>query len=303
MKAAYDSGINFFDCAEGYSGGDSERSMGAAIKKYGWKRNDLVISTKIYWGAANGSNPVNNVGLSRKHIVEGVNLALERLGLDYVDLIYAHRPDRDTPIEETVRAFNHVIDTGKAFYWGTSEWSASEIASAWRVADRLGLIGPLMEQPGYSMLTRDKVEGEFDHLYEEYGTGLTIFSPLKTGILTGKYNDGIPENSRYSEAGSDPFVKKMVAEFGEGKWEDQLNKVKALKPIADKLGVSQAQLAYAWVLRNKRVSSAITGASRPEQVYEAVGSLDKVKLLTDDVIEQIEKVLDNKPQVVPRRFA
>lgn len=303
MKAAYDCGINFFDCAEGYSGGDSERSMGAAIKKYGWKRNDLVISTKIYWGAANGSNPVNNVGLSRKHIVEGVNLALERLGLEYVDLIYAHRPDRDTPIEETVRAFNHIIDTGKAFYWGTSEWSASEIASAWRVADRLGLIGPLMEQPGYSMLVRDKVEGEFDHLYEEYGTGLTIFSPLKTGILTGKYNDGIPENSRYSEAGSDPFVQKMVAEFGEGKWEDQLNKVKALKPIADKLGVSQAQLAYAWVLRNKHVSSAITGASRPEQVYEAVGSLDKVKLLTDEVMEEIEKVLDNKPQVSPRRFA
>jgi len=302
MKAAYDAGINFFDCAEGYSAGQSERSMGAAIRKFGWKRNDLVISTKIYWGAAYGSNAVNNTGLSRKHIIEGVNQALERLGLDYVDLIYAHRPDRNTPMEETVRAFNQVISSGKAFYWGTSEWTASEIATAWRHADRLGLIGPLMEQPGYSMLVRQKVEGEFDHLYEEYGTGLTIFSPLKTGILTGKYNDGIPKDSRYSEAGNDPFIKRMVQEFGDGKWEDNLKKVRGLKPIADKLGISQAQLAYAWVLRNKNVSSAITGASRPEQIYEAVGSLDKVKLLTDEVIEEIEKVLQNKPTVNPRRY-
>lgn len=302
MKAAYDAGINFFDCAEQYAGGESEKSMGAAIRKYGWKRNDLVISTKVYWGGAFGDNDVNNVGLSRKHIIEGVDMALERLGLDYVDLIYAHRPDRNTPMEETVRAFNHIISTGKAFYWGTSEWTASEIATAWRHADRLGLIGPLMEQPCYNMLAREKVEGEFDHLFEEFGTGITSFSPLKTGILTGKYNDGIPENSRYSNADADPFVKRMVAEFGEGKWEEQLGKVKALKPIADKLGMSQAQLAYAWVLSNKNVSSAITGASRPEQIWEAVGSLDKVKLLTEEVIAEIEAVLQNKPTVPPRRY-
>ncbi|KFY88428.1 hypothetical protein V498_06795 [Pseudogymnoascus sp. VKM F-4517 (FW-2822)] len=302
MKAAYDAGINFFDCAEGYAAGESEKSMGAAIAKYGWSRNDLVISTKIYWGGAFGSNPVNNVGLSRKHIIEGVNQSLKRLGLEYVDLIYAHRPDRNTPMEETVRAFNHVINSGKALYWGTSEWSASEIATAWRHADRLGLIGPLMEQPGYSMLNRDKVDGEFDHLYEEFGTGLTIFSPLKTGILTGKYNDGIPADSRYSRDDKDPFILRMTKEFGEGKWESQLETVRKLKPVADKLGITQAQLAYAWVLSNKNVSSAIMGASRPEQVWEAVRSLEMVQLLTPEVLEEIEGILGNKPKVAPRRY-
>ncbi|KFZ05332.1 hypothetical protein V501_08451 [Pseudogymnoascus sp. VKM F-4519 (FW-2642)] len=302
MKAAYDAGINFFDCAEGYAGGESEKSMGAAIAKYGWSRNDLVISTKIYWGGAFGSNPVNNTGLSRKHIIEGVNQSLERLGLEYVDLIYAHRPDRNTPMEETVRAFNHVINQGKALYWGTSEWSASEIATAWRHADRLGLIGPLMEQPGYSMLAREKVDGEFNHLYEEFGTGLTIFSPLKTGILTGKYNDGIPADSRYSRDDKDPFILRMTKEFGEGKWEAQLETVRKLKPVADKLGVTQAQLAYAWVLSNKNVSSAIMGASKPEQVWEAVRSLEMVELLTPAVLEEIEGILGNKPSVAPRRY-
>ncbi|KFY37798.1 hypothetical protein V494_04627, partial [Pseudogymnoascus sp. VKM F-4513 (FW-928)] len=302
MKAAYDAGINFFDCAEGYAGGESEKSMGAAIAKYGWKRNDLVISTKIYWGGAFGSNPVNNTGLSRKHIIEGVNQSLERLGLEYVDLIYAHRPDRNTPMEETVRAFNHVVNSGKALYWGTSEWSASEIATAWRHADRLGLIGPLMEQPGYSMLARDKVDGEFDHLYEEFGTGLTIFSPLKTGILTGKYNDGIPADSRYSRDDKDPFILRMTKEFGEGKWEAQLETVRKLKPVAEKLKITQAQLAYAWVLSNKHVSSAIMGASKPEQVWEAVKSLEMVELLTPEVLEEIEGILGNKPKVAPRRY-
>ncbi|OBT49635.1 hypothetical protein VE04_09979 [Pseudogymnoascus sp. 24MN13] len=282
MKAAYDAGINFFDCAEGYAGGESEKSMGAAIAKYGWSRYDLVISTKIYWGGAFGSNPVNNTGLSRKHIIEGVNQSLERLGLEYVDLIYAHRPDRNTPMEETVRAFNHVINQGKALYWGTSEWSASEIATA--------------------MLARDKVDGEFNHLYEEFGTGLTIFSPLKTGILTGKYNDGIPADSRYSRDDKDPFILRMTKEFGEGKWEAQLETVRKLKPVADKLGVTQAQLAYAWVLSNKNVSSAIMGATKPEQVRQAVRSLEMVELLTPEVLEEIEGILGNKPSVAPRRY-
>jgi len=303
MKAAYDVGINFFDCAEGYAGGESERQMGAAIKKYGWKRNDLVISTKIYWGGKNGSNPVNNVGLSRKHIVEGVDLALERLGLKYVDLIYAHRPDRNTPIEETVRAFNHVIDQGKAFYWGTSEWSADQLATAWRVADKLGLIGPLMEQPQYNMLVRTKVEGEFDQIIEETGLGLTIFSPLKGGILTGKYNDGIPDDARFSSANTkDPFIKRMNEKFGDESWQQDIETVKQLKPIADKLGCSQANLAYAWVLKNKNISSAITGASRPAQVYDAVKALDVIPKLTDEIMEEIEKVLDNKPVLSTRRF-
>lgn len=177
------------------------------------------------------------------------------------------------------------------------------IATAWRHADRLGLIGPLMEQPGYSMLNRDKVDGEFDHLYEEYGTGLTIFSPLNTGILSGKYNDGIPTDSRYSRDDKDPFILRMVKEFGEGKWEEKLEKVRKLKPIADKLGITQAQLAYAWVLSNKNVSSAIMGASRPEQVWEAVKAVEMVKLLTPEVLEEIEEVLQNKPKMSPRRFA
>lgn len=301
MKAAFDVGMNFFDCAEGYAGGESERVMGEAIKKFGWKRNDLVISTKINWGAANGENPINNVGLSRKHIVEGVNASLNRLDLEYVDLIYAHRPDRNTPIEETVRAFNHIIETGKAFYWGTSEWNADEIATAWRYADKLGLIGPIMEQPQYNMLVRQKVEKEFEHLYEEIGLGLTIFSPLKIGILTGKYNEGIPKDSRLGSS-DDKYVKSMNERFGDENWKKELAIVAKLKPIADKLSISQAALALAWVLKNKRVSSAITGASRPEQVYESVKALAAVEKLTPEILEEVDGILGNKPDVMVRRF-
>ncbi|KAG9236412.1 putative voltage-gated K channel beta subunit [Amylocarpus encephaloides] len=302
MKAAYDVGINFFDCAETYAGGESEKVMGEAIKKFGWKRNDIVVSTKIYWGVANGDNRVNNVGLSRKHIIEGTKLALERLQLDYVDLIYAHRSDRNTPMEEIVRAFNHLIDTGKAFYWGTSEWDADEIASAWRVADRLGLIGPVMEQPNYSMIVRDKVEKEFIHLYESTGLGLTTFSPLGMGILTGKYNDGIPADSRLGAA-KDGFVTSWRENnVGNAEWEKKIAIVRNLKPIADKLGVSQATLALAWVLRNKNVSSAITGASRPEQIYESLAALGCVEKLTPEVVKEIDEVLGNKPAEMVRRY-
>jgi len=301
MKAAYDVGVNFFDCAEGYSAGESERVMGQAIKKFGWKRNDLVISTKINWGAAHGNNPANNVGLSRKHIIEGTNMALERLGLDYVDLIYAHRPDRNTPIEETVRAFNYLIDTGKAFYWGTSEWNADEIATAWRYAEKLNMIGPVMEQPGYNMLSREKVEKEFEHLYEEIGLGLTIFSPLKIGILTGKYNDGIPKDSRLGSS-QDAFVQMMNKRVGDETWKKDIEVVKKLKPIADKLEISQATLAMAWVLKNPRVSSAITGASRPEQIYDSIKALSAVEKLTPEIMKEIDDVLENKPATMTRRF-
>jgi len=301
MKAAYDVGINFFDCAEGYAGGESERVMGEAIKKFAWKRSDIVVSTKIYWGGANGENPVNNGGLSRKHVIEGVNASLERLGLEYVDLIYAHRPDRNTPIEETVRAFNHIINTGKAFYWGTSEWNADEIATAWRYADKLGLIGPVMEQPQYNMLAREKVEKEFEHLYEEVGLGLTIFSPLKIGILTGKYNDGIPKDSRLGSS-NDAFVQGMNKRVGDESWKKDIEIVAKLKPVAEKLGISQATLAMAWVLKNKNVSSAITGASRPEQVYDSVKALAAVEKLTSEVMEEIDGILGNKPPVMTRRF-
>lgn len=228
-------------------------------------------------------------------------MALERLDLEYVDLIYAHRPDRNTPIEETVRAFNHIINTGKAFYWGTSEWSAEEISTAWRYADKLGLIGPLMEQPGYNMLNRQKVEGEFERLYEEVGLGLTIFSPLKIGILTGKYNDGIPKDSRLG-ASNDKFVQGMNKRIGDESWKKDIQTVAKLKPIADKLEISQATLAMAWVLKNKNVSSAITGASRPEQVYDIVKSLDAVPKLTPEILEEIDVVLANKPTLFTRRF-
>ncbi len=301
MKAAYDSGINFFDCAEVYSSGASERAMGAAMTHFGWKRNSLVISTKIYWGAAFADNPINAVGLSRKHIIEGLDQSLERLGLGYVDIVYAHCPDRETPIEETVRAFNHVINQGKALYWGTSMWTASEIASAWMVADKLGLIGPVVEQPVYNMLEREKVEGEYDHIAEEFGTSMTVWSPLKQGVLTGKYNEGVPRGSRFDQT-SDPWLVQKKKEFGEGKWEAELKKVRKLGSIAEKLGMTQAQLAYAWVLRNERVCSAITGASRPEQIYEAVAAVGMVELLTEEVVAEIEVVLGNKPTLNPRRY-
>lgn len=301
MQVAYDAGVNFFDCAEAYAGGKSEIVMGQAIKKFGWKRSDLVISTKIYWGSAFGENPVNNKGLSRKHIVEGTNAALERLQLDYVDLIYCHRPDRNTPMEETVRAMNHIIDTGKAFYWGTSEWNSEEIVMAHAVANRLNMIGPLMEQPQYNLLARDKVEKEFALLYENCGLGLTIFSPLKTGILTGKYNDKIPDDSRYATA-SDAFSKGKASSYGDEAWQKDIEQTKKLKPVADKLGTDQATLALAWVIKNPHVSSAITGASKTEQVTKSLGALTLLDKLTPEVMDEIDQILGNKPAPLTRRF-
>jgi len=245
--------------------------------------------------------PVNNAGLSRKHIIEGVDLSLKRLQLDYVDLIYAHRPDRNVPIEETVRAFNHIINTGKAFYWGTSEWNADEIASAHRVADKLGLIGPVMEQPEYNLLKRTKVEGEYALLYEHYGLGLTTFSPLNMGILTGKYNDGVPEDSRIGTS-DDPWIKHVKQHLGDSEYQDKLAKVRNLKSIADKLGCNQAQLALAWVIRNKNVSSAITGASKPEQIYDSVKALDVIPKLTEEVLDEIDEIMQNKPPALKRVY-
>lgn len=301
MKAAYDCGVNFFDCAEGYAEGESEKVMGEAIKKYGWKRNDLVISTKIYWGGAFGTNSANNVGLSRKHVIEGMDQSLERLGLDYVDLVYAHRPDRHTPMEETVRAFNHIINQGKAFYWGTSEWNADEIAQAWRYADKLGLIGPVMEQPKYNMLERTKVETEYAHLYREVGLGLTVFSPLNQGILSGKYKDGIPDNSRFAQQ-SVEFIKGYWKRTGKEQWEGTIKQVNKLEPIADKLGIKLSQLALAWVLKNPNVSSAITGASSVEQIYENVKAVEAYKKLTPEILDEIDSILNNKPPTITSRF-
>lgn len=301
MKAAYDAGINFFDCAEGYAGGESERVMGQCIRRYGWKRNDIVVSTKINWGQANGDNPVNNSGLSRKHIVEGTNASLERLGLEYVDVLYAHRPDRETPMAEIVRAFNFLIDQGKCFYWGTSEWNADEIERAHHIADRLNLVGPVVEQPQYNMLCRTRVEAEYSLLYDAHGLGLTPYSPLKAGILTGKYVNGIPADSRFALS-NDNFAQGMRERFKTNEREEENRTVIALTKIAEKLHTDLSKLAMAWVLRNKNVASAITGASKPEQVWESVKSIALVDKLTDDVMQEIEEVLNNKPPELTRRF-
>jgi voltage-dependent potassium channel beta subunit len=301
MKAAYDCGVNFFDCAEGYAEGESERVMGEAIKKFGWKRNDIVISTKLYWGGAFGNNSVNNVGLSRKHVIEGMAASLERLQLSYVDLIYAHRPDRHTPMEETVRAFNHLISTGQALYWGTSEWNADEIAQAWRYADKLGLIGPVMEQPAYNMLERQKVEGEYAHLYRETGLGLTVFSPLRQGILSGKYKNGIPDDSRFAQKQVD-FIAGYWKRTGKEKWEAEVAQVNKLEPIAERLGIKMSVLALAWVLSNKHISSAITGASSEAQVFENVQAVEAYKKLTPEILAEIDDILNNKPPAVQMRY-
>lgn len=227
--------------------------------------------------------------------------SLERLGLDYVDLVYAHRPDRHTPMEEIVRAFNHLIHTGKAFYWGTSQWNADEIAQAWRFADKLGLVGPVMEQPSYSMLERAKVEREFAHLYREVGLGLTVFSPMAQGILSGKYKDGIPADSRFAQT-NNALIRKLLQSWGEEKWESVLQRVNKLEGIANRLGTKQSQLALAWVLSNKNVSSAIIGASSPEQVYENVGAIEVVDKLDPAVLAEIDGILGNKPEDVVSRF-
>ena len=285
MKEAYDQGINFFDNAEVYSAGQSETVMGKVIKKAGWKRSDLVLSTKIFWG---GDGP-NDTGLSRKHIIEGTNAALKRMQTDYVDLVFCHRPDPYTPIEETVRAMNYLINSGKAFYWGTSEWSAEEIREAYEIAHREHLIAPSMEQPQYNMLHREKMEKEYLKLFNDYKMGTTIWSPLASGILSGKYNDGIPKDSRLALKD----YKWLLDRYEKMEWEDRTKK---LYQIAKNLDVSMAQLSIAWTLKNPNVSTVITGASRVEQLKQNIKSLDVVKKLDRDIINEIEAILNNKPE-------
>ena len=290
MLEAWQHGVNFFDNAEAYAGGRSEIAMGKALKRAGWKRSDVVVSTKIFWGGEG----VNDVGLSRKHIVEGVRAALARMQLDYVDLVFCHRPDKRTPIEETVRAMNFVIDQGWAFYWGTSEWSAQEIMQAYAVARREHLIPPTMEQPQYNMLVRERFEKEYARLYSEIGLGATIWSPLASGLLTGKYNDGIPADTRVSLPGYEWLRARLEKEETKA----DIAKVRQLAPIAAELGCSLAQLALAWCLKNPNVSTVITGASKVSQVIENMQALDAVSKLTPDVLTRIEAVLQNKPELV-----
>jgi len=291
MKAALDAGVNFFDNAEAYAGGQSETIMGSVVKKAGWKRSDLVVSTKIFWG---GRGP-NDTGLSRKHIIEGTNAALARLQVDYVDLIFCHRPDKLTPIEETVRAMDYLISQGKAFYWGTSEWSARQIAEAYHIARRERLVPPTMEQPQYNMFHREQVEKEYAPLYAEMGLGTTIWSPLASGLLTGKYSAGIPEGTRATLPGYEWLRQRFESEEAKR----DIEKVKQLMPIADELGCSMAQLALAWCLKNPNVSTVITGASRPEQVIENMKALDVAPKLTDAVMKRIEAILGNTPAPEP----
>lgn len=288
MMAARDAGVTFFDNAEAYADGAAETMMGNVIKKAGWKRSDIVLSTKIFWG---GAGP-NDRGLSFKHIIEGTNASLRRLQTDYVDLIFCHRPDLHTPVEETVRAMTHIINQGKAFYWGTSEWPVERISEAYHIARREHMIPPLMEQPQYNMLHRDKVEKEFAPLYDEIGLGTTIWSPLASGLLTGKYNDGIPKGSRL-EMENYGWLRKQLLESEEG--EKDLEKVKKLEPMAKDLGISMPNLAIAWCLKNSNVSTVITGASKPEQVKQNMKAVDVLDKLTPDVMERIEEILDNKP--------
>ncbi len=287
MQASYNAGVNFFDNAEGYAGGQAEVVMGKVIKRAGWKRSDLVLSTKIFWG---GDGP-NDTGLSRKHIIEGTNAALARLQLDYVDLLFCHRPDPLTPVEETVRAMNFLINQGKALYWGTSEWSADRIIEAYQIARREHLIPPAMEQPQYNMFARERVEQEYARLYHEIGLGTTIWSPLASGKLTGKYNRGIPEGTRATLPGYEWLRKNFESE----ETQLQLAKVRELAPIAVELGCTLAQMAIAWCLKNPNVSTVITGASRPEQVVENMAALETAARLTPAVMNRIEAVLTNTP--------
>jgi voltage-dependent potassium channel beta subunit len=291
MTEAFETGVNFFDNAEAYANGEAEIVMGNVIKKTGWKRSDLIISTKIFWG---GNGP-NDRGLSRKHIIEGTNASLKRLQMDYVDLIFCHRPDKDTPIEETVWAMNHIINQGKAFYWGTSEWSAQQIMEAYSVARRENLIPPTMEQPQYNMFNRERVENEYLRLYRQIGLGTTIWSPLASGLLTGKYNEGIPEDSRLNLEGYEWLREMYESEEGQR----NINKVRQLTKIAKDIGCSMAQLALAWCLKNPHVSTVITGASKPEQVNQNMAAMDVVNKLDEGVMNKIEEILANKPSGEP----
>ena len=279
LAAAYDAGVNFFDNAQSYAGGESERIMGAAISELGWPRGSYVISSKYFWGLDETVNAY--LTLNRKYLLEAIDPSLERLGLDHLDLIYCHRPDPETPVEETVWAMSDIVDSGRALYWGTSEWSADEIRAAWEVAERHHLRKPVVEQPEYNLFRRRKVEVEFARLYEDIGLGLTTWSPLASGLLTGKYLDGVPEDSRAALPGYG-WLRDQLTD------PDRNAKVRKLAAVADDLGCSLAQLSIAWCLRNPHVSSVITGASRVEQVHENLAALDLLDRLDDEAVARIE---------------
>ncbi|MEW6099766.1 MAG: aldo/keto reductase [Pseudomonadota bacterium] len=281
MAAAFDAGVNFFDNAEVYAAGQSEVLMGEAIKALGWPRLSYVVSTKFYWGLSEGPNQKNT--LNRKYLMHAIDGSLKRLQLDHVDLVFCHRPDANTPIEETVWAMSDMIRQGKALYWGTSEWSADEIRAAWEIAERHHLHKPVMEQPQYHLFHRRRVEKEYARLYEDIGLGLTTWSPLASGLLTGKYRQGIPAGSRGSMENLS-FLREQLTDPAKNE------AVGRLEEIARELDASVAQLAIAWCARHPHVSTVITGASRLEQLRHNLGALDVLPRLTPEVLERIDEI-------------
>ncbi len=285
MSAAYDAGVNFFDNAEVYASGKSEEVMGKALKELKWRRGSYLISTKLFWGLHDNINEKNT--LNRKRLIEGINGSLERLDLEYVDLIYCHRADKTTPIEETVWAMHNIIEWGKALYWGTSEWAASEIIEAIQIAERHHLHKPVVEQPQYNMFERGRLEGDYVRFYKDYNYGTTIWSPLASGLLTGKYNKGIPKDSRGALEGYEWLKNDLTNEA-------KLSKVKALEPIAKDLDCTLSQLALAWCLKNPFVSTVITGASRVEQVHENMKAAEVAPKITPEIMEKIDTIFEIK---------
>ncbi len=293
MGTAYDAGVNFFDNAEGYEQGASEVVMGKALRALGWRRDSFAVSSKVFWG---GEKPTQR-GLSAKHVTDACHAALRRLQVDYLDLYFCHRPDIDTPIEETVRAMHNLICQGKVIYWGTSEWSAQAITEAHAVARQWNLTPPTMEQPQYNLFERHKVEADYAPIYDTYGLGTTIWSPLASGLLTGKYNDGIPADSRMNL----PGYEWLREEFQSAEGQEKLAKVKALAGLADQAGLALHHMALLWCLANPHVSTVILGASRLSQLTDNLAALDHRAAMTLDLLAAIEGVMDNRPDA-PRRF-
>lgn len=286
MITAYEGGINFFDNAEIYARGQSEVVMGNILKKLGWDRTSYLVSSKVFFGL--GDAKPNQRGLSRKHVVEGCHAALKRLQVDYIDLFFCHRPDKLTPIDETVWTMHNLIQQGKILYWGTSEWNASEIMEAHLVAAKNNLIGPTMEQPEYNMFKRDKIENEYHHLFKHHGLGTTIWSPLASGILTDKYLDGFPEDTRLGIEGLEWLRDRAIKT-------ERIEKVKKLKVISDELGIALPKFALAWCLKHPNVSTVILGASKVVQLKENMEAIDVLPLLSEEILERIEEILMNKP--------
>ena len=288
MSIAYDNGINFFDNAEIYSKGQSEIVMGEILKKKNWDRSSYIVSSKIFWGTEGAKSKPNQNGLSRKHVIEGCHGAMKRLQVDYIDLFFCHRPDKETPIEETVWAMNSLIQQGKILYWGTSEWNASEIMEAILVAEKNHLIGPTMEQPQYNMIHREKMEKEFLHLFKHPGIGTTIWSPLASGLLTGKYSGEKKDNTRLDIEGMDWLKKQLLVE-------ENLKRVDETKIIADKLNTMLPLLGIAWCLKNPNVSSVILGASKTSQLTENLKALELLPLMTQEIMNEVDSVWKTKP--------